>query len=203
MNDNDGAHNQKGPGPQSTAPTTTSSFAESLQQAKSSAKGGPDSWNPPFCGDIDMSIKRDGTWFYLGTPIGRPELVKLFASVLRREENAYFLVTPVEKVGITVEDVPFIATALTVEETDMGPGLKFTTNVGDTVMVDADHPIEVWIDEDTQEPAPYVHIRKDLWALITRSIFYDLVEMADQVEHETGEVLMVESAGQFFELGHI
>ena len=136
-------------------------------------------WNPPFCGDIDMRIARDGTWFYLGTPIGRIELVRLFAGIIRREGDAYFLVTPVEKVGITVDDAPFIA----VDFDQTADGLAFVTNVGDRVIAGPDHQIRVTRDPATGEPRPYIHIRANLEALIDRKSFYRLVEIG---EHQDG-----------------
>ena len=117
-------------------------------------------WNPDFCGDLDMRIARDGTWFYLGTPIGRPALVKLFSSILKREGDAYFLVTPVEKVGITVDDAPFVAVDFDVVD----GGLSFVTNVEDRVTAGPDHPIRVERDPATGEPSPYVLIRRNLEA---------------------------------------
>jgi uncharacterized protein len=130
-------------------------------------------WNPAFCGDIDMRIARDGTWFYLGTPIGRIELVKLFAGIIKREGEDYFLVTPGEKVGITVEDAPFIAV-----DFDQTPtGLEFLTNVGDRVLAGPENRIRVTRDPATGEPRPYIHIRAGLEALIDRKSFYRLVEI--------------------------
>jgi len=130
-------------------------------------------WNPDFCGDLDMRIARDGTWFYLGTPIGRPELVRLFSTILRRDGDAYFLVTPVEKVGITVDDAPFVAVDFEVENEN----LIFETNVGDYVTANADHPIRVARDPETGEPSPYVLVRTNLEALIDRKSFYRLVDI--------------------------
>ncbi|MEP4249862.1 DUF1285 domain-containing protein [Tateyamaria sp.] len=139
-------------------------------------------WNPPFCGDLDMRIARDGTWFYQGTPIGRPGLVKLFSSILKREDGKYFLVTPVEKVGITVDDAPFVAQDFEVSGTGMGQVLTFTTHVGDTAVAGPDHPIRVERDAETGEPSPYVLIRADLEALIDRKSFYRLVDLG--VHHD-------------------
>lgn len=133
-------------------------------------------WNPPFCGDIDMRIARDGTWFYMGTPIGRPALVKLFSSILRKDGDAYFLVTPVEKVGITVEDAPFVAVDFEIENND----LSFTTHVGDRVFAGKDHPIRVTHDPETGEPTPYILIRANLEALIDRKTFYRLVDQGQE-----------------------
>ena len=146
--------------------------AESLATAARAAKtrGLPpvEQWNPPFCGDLDMRIARDGTWFYLGTPIGRPELVRLFSTILRKDGEDYFLVTPVEKVGITVDDAPFVAVDFEVED----GALRFVTNVGDEAVAGEDHPIRVDRDAETGEPSPYVLIRRNLWALIDRKSFY-------------------------------
>ena len=147
-------------------------------------------WNPPFCGDLDMRIARDGTWFYQGTPIGRPGLVKLFSSILKREEGKYFLVTPVEKVGITVDDAPFVA----IDFDPVEGGLEFVTNVEDHVVAGPDHPIRVERDPETGEPSPYVLIRRNLEALIDRKSFYRLVEIG---EHEDGW-FGVRSGGAFF-----
>ena len=130
-------------------------------------------WNPAFCGDLDMRIARDGTWFYLGTPIGRVELVRLFSTILKLEDGKYFLVTPVEKVGITVDDAPFVA----VDFERRGGDLVFETNVGDFATAGTDNPIRVARDPESGEPAPYVHIRAGLEALIDRKSFYRLVEI--------------------------
>jgi len=130
-------------------------------------------WNPPFCGDLDIRIARDGTWFYLGTPIGRPALVKLFSSILKKEAGKYYLVTPVEKVGIQVDDAPFVAVDVEHRDGD----LHFTTQVGDTMLAGPDHPIRVERDPETGEPSPYVLVRSNLEALIDRKSFYRLVDL--------------------------
>lgn len=130
-------------------------------------------WNPPFCGDLDIRIARDGTWFYLGTPIGRPALVKLFSSILKKEAGEYYLVTPVEKVGIQVDDAPFVAVDVDHRDGD----LHFTTQVGDTMIAGPDHPIRVERDPETGEPSPYVLVRSNLEALIDRKSFYRLVDL--------------------------
>ncbi|MBS4009677.1 MAG: DUF1285 domain-containing protein [Roseovarius sp.] len=151
-------------------------------------------WNPPFCGDLDMRIARDGTWFYLGTPIGRPELVRLFSTILRRDGDAYFLVTPVEKVGITVDDAPFVAVDFEAEGTGAAQTLRFETNVGDHVTAGPDTPIRVTRDPETGEPSPYVLVRANLEALIDRKSFYRLVEIGDRHDGWFG----LWSGGQFF-----
>ncbi|SOC18092.1 DUF1285 domain-containing protein [Rhodobacter maris] len=162
---------------------------------KAGAKGPPPVhlWNPPFCGDLDIEIRADGTWFYLGTPIGREALVRLFASILKVEEGKYFLVTPVEKVGIRVADAPFIAVDCTASEGD----LTFLTNVGDRVTAGPEHPIRVQFAADG-EPRPYVHVRRGLEARIDRKTFYRLVDLAQPGPHEGAEWLGLSSQGMFF-----
>ncbi|WP_375698549.1 DUF1285 domain-containing protein [Pseudophaeobacter sp. TrK17] len=164
---------------------------------KSGGKGGLPPvhlWNPPFCGDLDMRIARDGTWFYLGTPIGRFELVKLFSSILKREDGKYFLVTPVEKVGITVDDAPFVAVDFEASGEGEAQELHFTTHVGDQMLAGPDHPIRVERDPQTGEPSPYVLVRSDLEALIDRKSFYRLVELGCHHEGWFG----LWSGGRFF-----
>ena len=151
-------------------------------------------WNPPHCGDIDMRIARDGTWFYLGTPIGRPELVRLFSTILRKDGDDYVLVTPVEKVGITVDDAPFVA----VDFNRKGDGLVFETNVGDKMTAGPDHPIRVERDPQTGEPSPYILVRANLEALIDRKSFYRLVEIAEHADYQGESWFGVRSDGVFF-----
>ncbi len=151
-------------------------------------------WNPPFCGDLDIRIARDGTWFYLGTPIGRFELVRLFSSILKREGDRYFLVTPVEKVGITVEDAPFVAVDFDASGTGRDQVLTFVTHVGDKAAAGRDHPIRVTRDPETGEPSPYVLIRAGLEALIDRKSFYRLIDLGCHHEGWFG----LWSSGQFF-----
>lgn len=154
-------------------------------------------WNPAFCGDSFMRIARDGTWFHQGTPIGRRELVRLFSTILRKEGADYFLVTPAEKLSIQVDDAPFLAVLLSVAGTGRDQLLGFTTNVGDEVPADAGHPIRVVIDPVSEEPSPYVHVRKGLEALIARNVFYELVQIAERQD----DLLGVWSSGLFFPLG--
>jgi hypothetical protein len=161
-------------------------------------RGAPvEMWNPPFCGDIDMKIDADGTWFYQKTPIGRLALVKLFSSVLKREGEKYYLVTPVEKVGLTVVDAPFLAVELKVEH-GARPKLAFRTNVDDWVIAGPGHALRFEPEPDTGGLKPYLHVRRDLWAKVTRALFYDLVERG--VEREVGGKRMfgVASGGEFF-----
>ncbi|WP_299845446.1 DUF1285 domain-containing protein [uncultured Roseovarius sp.] len=173
-------------------------IAASAQAAKGKNKGLPPVhlWNPDFSGDLDMRIARDGTWFYLGTPITRPGLVRLFSTILKREGDDYFLVTPVEKVGITVDDAPFVAVDFEVTGTGGAQALSFETNVGDTVTAGADNPIRVERDADTGEPSPYVMVRAGLEALVDRKSFYRLVDIG--AHHDSWFGLW--SDGEFFRM---
>jgi hypothetical protein len=163
-------------------------------------KGPPpvESWNPPFCGDLDMRIAADGTWFYLKTPIGRPGLVKLFASVLKREGEKYFLVTPVEKCGISVEDAPFLAVELDVTSGPRGRILNFRTNVDDWVPCGPEHVLRFEPEAATGGLKPYLHVRRDLWAKVTRSLFFDLVELGEERQIDGAAMFGVASMGEFF-----
>ncbi len=155
-------------------------------------------WNPPFCGDLDMRIASDGSWFYLKTPIGRPAMVKLFASVLKREADKYFLVTPVEKCGITVDDVPFLAVELMVAPGPRGSVLHFRTNVDDWVACGAGHALRFEPETGTGGLKPYLHVRRDLWAKVTRALFYDLVALGEERELAGQRMFGVASDGEFF-----
>ena len=162
-------------------------------------------WNPPFCGDIDMWIAADGTWFYQKTPIGRPALVRLFSSVLKREGDKYFLVTPVEKVGVVVEDVPFLAVEMKVDRpeqdvlTDVPAAhvLRFRTNVDDWVDAGPGHALR-FEPEPTGGLRPYLHVRSELWAKVTRALFYDLVELGEERVIEGQPMFGIVSGGEFF-----
>lgn len=151
-------------------------------------------WHPKTCGEIDIVIKASGEWLHEGSPIRRPALVRLFSTVLRRDPDGVYLVTPVEKLKITVEDAPFVAVAV---EAD-GENLVFTTNVGDRVTAGAEYAIRVETDPATGAPRPYIHVRSGLDALIARSVFYDLVRSA--VESDQG-AFAVRSGGVWFPLG--
>jgi uncharacterized protein len=154
-------------------------------------------WNPAHCGAIDIVIKRDGLWFHEGTPIGREALVRLFSTVLRKDPEGYVLVTPVEKLAITVEDAPFVAVRVDRE----GEALTFLTNVGDMVQAGADNPIRVEMNDKTGEPRPYVHVRRGLEALIARPVFYELAEMATPRDTPGGPMMGVSSNGAWFAIG--
>ncbi len=165
-----------------------------------SAKGLPpvELWNPPFCGDLDMRIAADGTWFYLKTPIGRPALVKLFASVLKREGDDYFLVTPVEKCGIKVDDAPFLAVELDVEDSAAGRVLNFRTNVDDWVACGPEHRLRFEPEGGTGGLKPYLHVRRGLWAKVTRTLFLDLVELGEERDVDGTAMFGVVSKSMFF-----
>lgn len=149
-------------------------------------------WNPPFCGDIAMRIAADGTWFYDGTPITRPALVRLFASVLRKDPERFVLVTPVERVGIVVDDAPFAAVAME----EASGELRFVTNLGETVVVDGDHPLRFTTAEDGGIK-PYVLVRGGLWARLTRSL---AIELLDRLEERDG-VASIRSGDRWFAVG--
>lgn len=154
----------------------------------------------PFCGDLAMRIARDGTWFYQGSPIGRPAMVKLFSSVLRREaDGSFWLVTPYERGRIVVEDAPFQAVECDAEGEGEGQRLTFRSNVDDKVVAGPEHPIRV-SENDQGEPSPYVLIRPGLEARIVRSVFYRLVELAVPDPKDPSR-LGLWSNGQFFPLG--
>ncbi len=179
---------------QKTVTPSAESLAASVKAVKTRGLPPVETWNPPFCGDIDMEIRRDGTWFYQGTPIGRPALVKLFASILIREGDEYFLVTPVEKVGIRVQDAPFIAVDFQVAGEGEAQDLTFLTNLDDAVVAGPEAPVRVVRDPNTGEPSPYVRIRRNLEALIDRKSFYRLVELG--VHHDGW--FGIWSGGEFF-----
>ncbi len=154
-------------------------------------------WNPAHCGEIDIVIKANGLWFHEGSPIGREALVRLFSTVLRKDPGGYVLVTPVEKLAITVEDAPFVA----VRVDRLGEALRFLTNVGDEVEAGPDNPIRVEADPATGEPRPYVHVRRGLEALIARPVFYELAEMAERRDTPEGPRMAVASNGAWFAIG--
>ena len=157
-----------------------SSFSEHL-----GTKGLPpiDQWDPDFCGDMDLRITRNGTWVYQNSQIKKERLVKLLSSVLRLEtDGEYYLVTPVEKLRICVDDVPFVGVELQVEGQGREQRLVLRTNVDDIILVDADHPIRVLEDVISSEPSPYLMVRNGLEALISRPVFYELVECGWRLE---------------------
>src|SRR5579871_289047 len=175
----------------------------SLQRDAAAGRGLPpvERWHPAHCGDIDIRIARDGTWFHQGSPIGRKELVRLFSTILRKDPDGFHLVTPAEKMRITVEDAPFIAVLLDVEGKGREQRLAFTTNVGDVTIAGAENPIRVETRPSTDEPRPYVHVRRGLEARIARSVFYQLAELAVPGKGAGEGLLGVWSQHVFFPLG--
>lgn len=172
----------------------------SLQRDQAAGRKLPpvETWNPAHCGEIDIRIAADGTWHHQGAPIRRREIVRLFSTILRKDGDGFHLVTPVEKMRIRVDDAPFVAVLLDREGEGNGQRLIFTTNVGDDVIADKDHPIRVQTMPDTGEPRPYIHVRRGLEARIARNVFYQLADIA--VEDDDG-TLGVWSDGMFFPLG--
>jgi hypothetical protein len=158
-----------------------------------------DKWDPPFCGDIDMKIEADGTWLYQKTPIGRPALVKLFSSILKREGDNYYLVTPVEKVRLIVEDAPFLAVELKVDQAEQQI-LAFRTNVDDWVEAGPGHALRFILEPATEGLKPYLHVRRDLWAKVTRALYYDLVELGEMRDVAGKRMFGVASKGEFFSM---
>ncbi len=177
--------------------TTADTLAAAVKATRTKGPPPVHLWNPPFCGDIDMRIARDGTWFYLGTPIGRAPLVKLFSSILKLEDGKYYLVTPVEKVGIKVDDAPLLAVDFDATGTGHDQSLTFLTKTEDQATAGPDHPLRVDRAADG-EPSPYILIRANLWALIDRKSFYRLVELGCHDRHEGASWFGLWSGGQFF-----
>jgi hypothetical protein len=177
------------------------SIAASVTIAAKGGKKGPAPvhlWNPPYCGEIDIRIARDGLWYYLGTPIGRQPLVDLFAGVLKLEDGKYFLVTPVEKVGITVEDAPLFVVDAEASGEGRAQNVTFYTRTGDVVVADADHRLRVTRDPGDGEPSPYIHIRSGLEARIDRKTFYRLVDLCCHETLDAGDWFGLWSGGTFF-----
>lgn len=177
-------------------------IARASEQKGDSVRGSApvERWNPDFCGDLDMEIKADGTWFYMGTPIGRAPLVRLFSTVLRKDEDGKtYLVTPVEKVGIRVVDAPFLAVEMNVTTNSLGEqALTFRTNVGDVVEIDHEHPLRFEVLGEGKELKPYILVRGRLEALVSRSIMYDLVELGNVVTLDGVDMFAVCSNGIAF-----
>lgn len=192
--------------PQDRSATSGGGLAALEKAAREAgSRGAPpvEKWNPDYCGDLDIRIARDGSWHYLGTPIGRQRLVRLFASVLRKDgDGRTYLVTPVEKIGIAVDDAPFLAVEMAVEGEARGRSVSFRTNVDDVVTAGPDHPLRFEEDAETGGVKPYVLVRGRLEALVTRALLYDLVELAEEAEAGGESRLGVWSGGVFFPMPH-
>ncbi len=176
-------------------------ISRAAEQSGDGKRGLPpvEKWNPPFCGDLDMEIRADGTWFYMGTPIGRAPLVRLFSTVLRKDEDGRtYLVTPVEKVGIRVADAPFLAVEMQACETDGRLLLTFRTNVGDVVTANASHPLRFETVGDDRQLKPYLLVRGRLEALVSRAVMYDLVALGAVIDVDGVEMFAIRSGGEVF-----
>lgn len=187
-------------------------FQQQLKGTSSSTRPLPpvEKWNPDFCGDINLTIALDGRWFYEGSPIGRASLVQLFASVLKREGDSYFLVTPVEKVGITVEDTPFLITQWRKEhgESDKSNTFVFTTQTGDEIRLEHEEQLELRVPpkaiQDPQAtPIPYVCVRRNLWARLHQNVYYQLLEQANEQADASGTSFCIQSGDKTFVLGEV
>ncbi|MGI9355903.1 MAG: DUF1285 domain-containing protein [Rhizobiaceae bacterium] len=179
----------------------TAALEALLARAKHAGDGLPpvEKWNPDFCGDLDMQIKRDGTWFYMGTPIGRARLVRLFSTVLRKDgDGKTYLVTPVEKVGIEVEDAPFVAVEMSATGAGSGQVLTFRTNVGDLVEAGPENPLHFEIIGETDQLKPYVLVRGRLEALLARPVMYELIEHGEEIEVNGETMFAMRSNGAVF-----
>jgi uncharacterized protein len=169
-----------------------------ISAAKMRRRAPIDSWNPPYCGDIGLKIHKDGSWSYQGSPIARPELVTLFSTVLRCDaDGRHYLVTPVEKVDVDVEDSPFLAVEMQVDQTSAGQQLTFRTNIDDIVVCGPDHPLSFRLEEKSGGLKPYVRVRGNLWARLTRPLYFDLVDLAEAAD-DNGETFVVQSGGETF-----
>jgi len=190
----------------SSPPPTASVLARLAEAlgAEANRKGLPpvERWNPAYCGEIDMRISADGTWHYMGTPINRPALVKLFSTVLRKDPERYVLVTPVERVGIAVEDAPFVAVEMAVEGEGEGRQIAFRTNVDDLVTVGPDRPLRFERDA-SGGVKPYVKVRGELWARVTRSLALDLIALGEERSIGDGPVFGVAAGGAFFPIAPV
>lgn len=182
--------------------TNVSSFLSFAGRLKDRKLPPVESWHPSFCGDIDIRIARDGRWYHEGRIFQRDALTKLLSSILRKEGDEYFLVSPVEKMRIQVEDVPFLAIEMQQENTsDQPAAFLFRTATDDIVRLDAEHPLRVQVDPVSNEPRPYILVRGGMEARIHRPVFYELVELARE-EKRNGQLhLVIDSAGETFDLG--
>jgi uncharacterized protein len=190
----------------SSPPISGNALARLTEALGSDAKrkGPPpvERWNPAYCGEIDMRIAADGTWHYMGTPINRPALVKLFSTVLRKDPERYVLVTPVERVGIEVEDVPFLAVEMAVEGDGDSRQIAFRTNVDDLVQVGPEHPLR--FDQDADGGVrPYVKVRGGLWARVTRALALDLIALGEEKAVDGVATFGVAASGLFFHIAPV
>ena len=175
-------------------------LAQLTQQLEGENQHPPvEKWHPPFCGDMDIRIKADGTWLYMGTPIGRQSLVKLFASVLCKQDEQYFLVTPVEKVRIVVEECPFVITSWQQHPSEQGQIISFESNVGDSFVLSDKHPLQL---PTPQQKGPlYLDIHRNMQAVIHRNVYYQLAEIATLDTQQGKQYAILQSAQQSYRIG--
>ena len=178
-------------------------LASSLDASTGAAQSLPpvEDWNPDYCGDIGLAINRSGQWLSNGSPIGRAKLVKLFSTIIKREGDDYFLVTPVEKIALSVEDVPFIITQW---ERQKDGAIRVTTQTQDSVLLSENHPVELRWDADSETEIPYVNVRRNLWARVHQNVFYQWAEIASTTPDDHGEAqVQLQSKDYIFSLGRI
>ena len=181
--------------------TDLNDLLREIERAEKSSLARKD-WQPGHSGSIDIRIAADGTWYHEGRAFQRESLTRLFASVLRKQGDQYFLLTPAEKLNIRVDDAPFVASTLEILEQDADQALVFTTNLGDKIVADSQHPIRVEIDAQNGEPRPYIHFRDGLEALISRSAFFELANLAELRRQDGRSYLSIYSMGVDFNLGY-
>ena len=179
----------------------SSSLLQSVQQFADQPLPPVQEWDPPYCGDMDLRIDRNGVWWHEGREMTRPSLVRLFSRILRKEGDGYFLVSPLEKIGIQVDVAPILITDVDVLERSTGQLIQFTTQFGELLTLNAENPLRVAVDAVTQEPTPYVHVRQGLEGLLHRNVFYRLVAHAVEAQVDGRSAWGVWSAGVFFPLG--
>ena len=161
-------------------------------------------WDPPLCENVEMKIDREGRWYFMNSPIGRERMVKLFSKVLRFDEDGeYYLVTPVEKIRIVVDERPFVIVDYHITKKNKKQVITFETNTGDMFLLDKKHPINVEVNKKTGEPKPYVLVRSNLEGLISRNIYYKLIEISEHKKTSEGEVFILKSSNQSFKIGSL
>tara|TARA_B100000686_G_scaffold275821_1_gene294528 strand:+ start:139 stop:684 length:546 start_codon:yes stop_codon:yes gene_type:complete len=177
-------------------PTISSIFSE-LSKLDDDSFPPVDKWDPPLCDNVEMRIDRSGRWFFMNSPIGRERMVNLFSRVLRLDPDGfYYLVTPVEKIKIIVEDKPFIIIDYELVNPGVDQIINFKTNTQETFSLNAEHPLRVEVNKETSEPSPYVLVRKNLEALISRNVYYKLIDLGEDQGADFG----VKSKQLFFKL---
>lgn len=181
----------------------SSALLQSVQQFADQPLPPVHEWDPPYCGDMDLRIDRNGVWWHEGREMTRPSLVRLFSRILRKEGDRYFLVSPVEKIGIQVDVAPFLITDMDVIQNAAGPFIQFSTQFGELFRLDAEHELRVDIDANTHEPTPYIQVRDGLEGLLHRNVFYRLAEYAVESDVDGKAAWGVWSVGLFFPLGWV